>query len=37
MKSSWLFIFLVILSSQAFSQWDKYPRPDEGVINGEWG
>lgn len=37
MKSICLLIFLAFLSFQSFAQWDKYPRPDEGVINGGLG
>lgn len=37
MKSIYLLIFLTFISSQSFAQWDKYPRPDEGVINGGLG
>lgn len=37
MKSLWLLFFLAFLSFQSFAQWDKYPRPDEGVINGGLG
>jgi hypothetical protein len=37
MKSIWLFTILTFLSTQSFTQWDKYPRPDEGVIDGGLG
>ncbi|HEX7357458.1 MAG TPA: hypothetical protein VF270_07120 [Ignavibacteriaceae bacterium] len=37
MKSKLLIILIVLFTSQSFSQWDKYPRPDEGVINGGLG
>ena len=37
MKSIYLLIFLSFISFQSFAQWDKYPRPDEGVINGGLG
>ncbi len=37
MKSVLLITILIILSSQSYSQWDKYPRPDEGVMTGGMG
>ena len=37
MKSLWLLIFLTFLTFQSFAQWDKYPRPDEGIISGGMG
>jgi hypothetical protein len=37
MKSVLLIILLVFLSSQSFTQWDKYPRPDEGIMTGGLG
>ena len=37
MKSLWLLICLAFLTSQSFAQWDKYPRPDEGIISGGMG
>jgi len=37
MKSISTLFFVILLSMQSFGQWDKYPRPDEGVINGGMG
>jgi len=37
MRSLSTFFFAVLLSLQTFAQWDKYPRPEEGVINGGMG
>ena len=37
MKSILLTILVVFLTSQSFTQWDKYPRPDEGVMTGGMG
>ena len=37
MKSVSLIILFVFLSVQSFAQWDKYPRPDEGVMTGGLG
>jgi hypothetical protein len=37
MKTVFTFIVLIIFSIQLSAQWDKYPRPDEGFINGGMG
>ena len=37
MKPILIIILLVFLSSQSFTQWDKYPRPDEGIMTGGMG
>ncbi len=37
MKSKLLIILIALFASQSFSQWDKYPRPDEGVLTGGLG
>lgn len=37
MKSVFTFIVVIIFSVQLNAQWDKYPRPDEGLINGGMG
>jgi len=37
MKSILLTILVVFLTSMSFAQWDKYPRPDEGVMTGGMG
>jgi len=37
MKSLLLIILFVVLSAHSFAQWDKYPRPDEGVMTGGMG
>ena len=37
MKSLWLIILIVFFTSPSFAQWDKYPRPDEGVMTGGMG
>lgn len=37
MKTKVVLILLLITSYNIYSQWDKYPRPDEGYINGGMG
>lgn len=37
MKTVFTFIVLIIFSVHLNAQWDKYPRPDEGLINGGMG
>ena len=37
MKALLLIILFVVLSVQSFAQWDKYPRPDEGIMTGGLG
>lgn len=37
MKTKVVLILLLIVSYNLYSQWDKYPRPDEGLINGGMG
>ena len=37
MKSILLAILVVFLTSMSFAQWDKYPRPDEGIMTGGMG
>jgi hypothetical protein len=37
MKSISTIFFVILINLQSFGQWDKYPKPDEGVINGGMG
>ncbi|MEO8232328.1 MAG: hypothetical protein ABI638_08590, partial [Ignavibacteriota bacterium] len=37
MKSFFIFIIITLSSFQSFAQWDKYPKPDEGIISGGMG
>lgn len=37
MKSKLLIILIALFASQSFSQLDKYPRPDEGIMTGGLG
>ena len=37
MKTALILFFITFFSVQLTAQWDKYPRPDEGFINGGLG
>lgn len=37
MKIKVLSALLLLISFPSFAQWDKYPRPDEGIMNGGMG
>lgn len=37
MKSVLSIVLLIFYSSQSLAQWDKYPRPDEGIMTGGMG
>ena len=37
MKSLFIALLIALFSTLSFSQWDKYPRPDEGVMTGGMG